>query len=451
MGAPLYERLSALAEKAALRMHMPGHKGKLSAAPELAGAAALDFTELADTGSLYEGTGPIAEAEALAAKAFGAGNALFLTGGATQGIQSAVFYAARRGRGILMDRGSHLSAYNACGLLRLDQRYLYPEAVPGFGCLGPVTPEMVREGLAESPAAAVLITSPTYYGVLSDVPAIAQLCREKDALLVVDAAHGAHLPFMKGFETVLKGADIAIVSAHKTLPALGQSALMLTGPGVDARQLRGISAIFGSSSPSYALMASMDAARAYMERGGAAEYERAAAAVRAIRGAVNARGVFRAFDGPGLDPLRLVVNTDAGGLSGLDSSRLLSGRFGIAAEMADLVNVVFIITGQDGPRELEKLSDALLALEGMAGGTALAELPAPPGAQARLTPGEAMLAPRELVPLNQAAGRVAGEHISVYPPGIPLLAAGEMIEQKHLAYLEKMSYNMNRPIETLKD
>ena len=225
---PLYDALRAFAAARPLRMHMPGHKGRPLPAPELAGLSALDFTELPPTGDLFSGGDAIEAAEALWAKVFRMAHCLFLTGGATQGVQAALALACRPGDAVLLDRGSHRSAYNALALLDLRPVYLERPWLPQAGVTGPVSPQSVEQALKTRPdIKTVCITSPTYYGVLSDLPALAAVCRAHGAVLVVDGAHGAHLPFLGNFD--LAAADLAVVSAHKTLPAPGQSALLLAG------------------------------------------------------------------------------------------------------------------------------------------------------------------------------------------------------------------------------
>lgn len=448
MGAPLLEGLRAFAEAQTLRMHMPGHKGSLPFLPELDGAARLDFTELAPTGNLYSGGGLIGRAEARFARAFSMENAQLLTGGATQGIFTALFYAARRGKKLLMCRGSHFSAYNACGLLGLEPSYLQQESILPFGCAAALTPEAVEKALEGENFSALLLTSPSYYGVLTPLAEIAEICRKRGTLLIVDGAHGAHLPFMEGFEQVFAGADIVISSAHKTLPALGQTALLLSGPGVDAGELRRASALFGTSSPSYALMASLDGAGAYMEGEGRGEYARAAESVREIRADINKNSTFSALDVEFSDPLRLVVNTARAGLSGHEAGEKLE-EMGVYVEMADGQSVLCIVTGQDRDGDLARLHRALRALEEQAPGAPL-PLPAPaPEAKRALSPAEGLWKGRESLPLSACAGRVAGAPVVIYPPGVPLIAAGEIIEEKHLAYLRGMRYNMNGSIEVL--
>lgn len=364
---PLYDALRAFAAARPLRMHMPGHKGRPLPAPELAGLSALDFTELPPTGDLFSGGDAIEAAEALWAKAFRMAHCLFLTGGATQGVQAALALACRPGDAVLLDRGSHRSAYNALALLDLRPVYLERPWLAEAGVTGPIDPAAVEAALKNRPdIKTVCITSPTYYGVLSDLPALAAVCRAHGAVLVVDGAHGAHLPFLGNFD--LAAADLAVVSAHKTLPAPGQSALLLAGgsrtagasprPTADAlasrcftqAELRWAASLTGSSSPSYVLMAALDVCRAYMEAEGAAAYRETAEAVAALRRHYPS---LTEGDAP-LDPARFVLRC-SGGFAAQERLEEL----GVWPEMADAGHVVFIPTCADGPEQFARLRAAL--------------------------------------------------------------------------------------------
>ena len=353
---PLYDALRAFAASGPLRMHIPGHKGRL-AAPELAAAAALDFTELPPTGDLFAGGDAIEAAEALWAAAFHMSACLFLTGGATQGVQAALALACRPGEAVLLDRGCHRSAYNALALLDLTPVYLERPWLAGAGVAGPVDPAAAEAALARHPEIrAVCLTSPTYYGVLSDLPALAAVCHAHGAALVVDGAHGAHLPFLGNFH--LAAADLAVASAHKTLPALGQSALLFAGgegfpPRFTQADLRRAASLTGSSSPSYLLMASLDLCRAYMEGEGAAAYRETAGRVAALRRHYPA---LTEADAP-LDPARFVLRCP----DGFAAQGALEG-LGVWPEMADSGHVVFVPTCADGPEEFARLRAALDAL-----------------------------------------------------------------------------------------
>ena len=442
---PLYDALRAFADARPLRMHMPGHKGRPLPAPELAGLSALDFTELPPTGDLFSGGDAIEAAEALWAKAFRMAHCLFLTGGATQGVQAALALACRPGDTVLLDRGSHRSAYNALALLDLRPVYLERPWLPQAGVTGPIDPAAVEAALKTRPdIKTVCITSPTYYGVLSDLPALAAVCRAHGAVLVVDGAHGAHLPFLGNFD--LAAADLAVVSAHKTLPAPGQSALLLAGasprPTADAlasrcftqAELRWAASLTGSSSPSYVLMAALDACRAYMEAEGAAAYRRTAEQVAALRCHYPS---LTEGDAP-LDPARFVLRC-SGGFAAQERMEAL----GVWPEMADAGHVVFIPTCADGPEQFARLR---AALDTLTPGDCPPFPPPPPLPEAVLTPRQALFSPREHLPLARAEGRVCAQQIAPYPPGVPVVAPGERICKKSIAYLDEIGYNTREDI-----
>lgn len=347
---PLYDALRAFAAQRPLRMHMPGHKGKSLPAPELAAIAAIDFTELPPTGDLFSGGGAIGAAEALWAKVFHMASCLFLTGGSTQGVHAALALACKPGETVLLDRGSHRSAYNALALLDLKPVYLERPWLASEGITGPISPSSVAQALEEHPEAKTLcITSPTYYGVLSDLPALAELMHRRGGVLVVDGAHGAHLPFLGNDH--LSAADLVVTSAHKTLPALGQSALLLAGERFPHAGLRRAASLYGSSSPSYPMMACLDLCRAWMEEEGAAAYRAAARQVAALR------RDYPSVSGPALDPARLVLRAP----DGFAAQAALEGM-GVWPEMADAGHVVFIPTCADTEEDFARLRAALDAV-----------------------------------------------------------------------------------------
>ena len=435
---PLYDALRALAGSHPLRMHMPGHKGRALPIPELGDYAALDFTELPPTGNLYEAGGPIEAAEALWARRMGMAHCLFLTGGSTQGVLSALTLTCPPGSTILLDRGCHRSAYNALALLDLHPVYLHRSPLPGESIQGPILPEQLEVALSqpEKPKT-VCITSPTYYGILSDIPALAAICHAHGARLVVDGAHGAHLPFLGN--TSLSAADLVVVSAHKTLPAPGQSALLLSSGDFPLSALRRAASLYGSSSPSYPMMAALDCCRAWMEETGAPLYRAASEQVAGLRRRLNALN--GAPDQ--LDPCRLVVPTGAGfALEGLLQQE------GIYPEMADAGHVVFICTCMDPPDDLARLGEAL--------GRLLPELPPPQTGQTQppppviaCSPRLARFSPSQPIPLEQAGGHIAASQVAPYPPGVPVIAPGERITKKTIAYLHKIGYNMEEAIQVV--
>ena len=423
---PLYHALTSFAAQNPLRMHMPGHKGR--PLPGLDSLAALDFTELPPTGNLFDGGGAIGAAEGLWAEVFHMDSCLFLTGGSTQGMLTALTLACRPGETVLLDRASHRAAYNALALLDLRPVYLERPWLARAGTAGPISPEMAARQLEAHPEIKTLcITSPTYYGVLSDIPALARLMEARGGTLVVDGAHGAHLPFLG--EYGLSAAHLLVVSAHKTLPALGQSALLFSNGAFSHADLRRAGSIYGSSSPSYAMMAALDLCRAHMLEGGGEAYRRTAAAVAALRGRFPA---LTEEDAP-LDPTRLVLCSP----DGFAAQAALEEQ-GVWPEMADRGHVVLIPTCADTPADLARLEGAL---EQAALGPCPA-MPAPPAPpEAVLTPRQALFAPRHTLPLEQTEGMVAACQVAPYPPGVPVVAPGERLDKKSIAYLKQIGYN----------
>lgn len=442
MNTPL---LNALLEHIRLRpapFHMPGHKGRMEGFEDLASMAALDVTELPDTGNLYAGEDVIAQAEELWARAWGFHHCQFLTCGSTQGLHAALLLAARRPGAMLVDRCSHRSVYYALGLWDRSPVYLMRRQDQVL------TPAQLEAGFAQLEQAgdrvgSVCITSPTYYGVLSDIPALARVAHDHGALLVVDAAHGCHLPFLG--QNPYLGADLVVTSAHKTLPVYGQGALLFSGGAFTPRDLRWAASVCGTSSPSYPIMASMDWARARLET------EAGAQALQELAGTVALlREEFGALAGPGLDPLRLTLAVDAIAADGYQVKEYLEGM-GVFPEMADRDHVVFLLSIQNTPQDLDRLRHALEAVRRAWSGVFGTPMPPldPPEPEVVLSPAQALTAPRYLAPLDQCEGLVCLEQVAPYPPGVPVIAQGERVTKKGLAYLREVGYNIQKDVYVL--
>ena len=432
MPTPLVDALRAYANLDPARFHMPGHKGKSLPLAELNAPASIDVTELTGTGNLYEPGEPFDTAQALWAARFGFEQCQFLTGGSTQGVHTGLALCCAPGDKILLDRSSHRSAFHAMALLDLRPVWLERPWRSRENLTGPVSRSEVERALCRHPdIKTVCVTSPTYAGVLSDVDAIARIVHAHGARLFVDGAHGAHLPFL-GLEP-FRGADGVVTSAHKTLPALGQTALLFVN-GFEPDRVRELASVFGTSSPSYPLMASLDGARDWMERRGTKEYGRAAARVADLREKFPS---LRPGDGLALDPSRFVLMVK----DGPAFAQALEQR-GIVPEMADRGHITFICTCQDDDAVFYRLEQALDELRPLMGNCP--PLPPPPLPEMALTPRQALFAPRETVELERSAGRVAAGQVAPYPPGVPVIAPGEKIEKKHLAYLDDIGYNIPR-------
>lgn len=437
MSTPLYDALRALNAQHTARFHMPGHKGQ----PHFPGfdeIFAIDFTEIYGTGNLYEAEGPIREAETLAAQHFHAADCHFLTGGSSQGVVAMLGAVCGDGGQVLLDRTCHKSAMHAAALFDLTPHFLFPDFLPYAGCGGVLHPEAVEASLQAHPeAAALMVVSPNYYGVMQPIRELAALCHRYGKKLLVDAAHGAHLDAAGCPNPVVLGADAAVVSAHKTLPALGQGAYLLCGAGINTDELRRYEAMCGTSSPSYPIMASLDLAREYLETH-AGEYAAAVRQVARLRRKYDGAAGLRALTGADapLDPLRLTISCT----NGLELSDTLYARFGVACEMADRHNLVCIVTPADLTENLSRLEQAL---DACAPGVPLAPsvFAAPPASVRRCSVRKALLSPGRPVPLTEAVGEVCARPITPYPPGIPLLWPGEEILAKHIEFLTERCYN----------
>ena len=429
MPTPLYDALKAYAAGSPARYHMPGHKGKYLPVPELADLAPLDITELPLTGNLYTAGAPFDEAQRLWAEVFGFDTCQFLTGGSTMGIHTGLTLCAKPGNRVLIDRGSHRAVFHALALLDLEPVYLERPWLTGENLIGPVSPEEVEQQLRQNPdIKTVCITSPTYAGVLSDIGAISSVVHAHGGRLFVDGAHGAHLPFL-GLDP-FSGADAAVVSAHKTLPVMGQSALLFAN-GFDPDLVRQRASIYGSSSPSYPMMASMDAARDWLlgEEGRHA-YRRTARHVLELREKFPSLG-----RGLPLDPCRLTLKVKDG-----PAFTKQMEEQGVYPEMEDGGHVVLICTAQDSGGDFFHLEQVLKELQDQMGDCP--PIPAPTLPKRVLSPRQALFAPNKTRPLKDCEGEVAAAQIAPYPPGVPVVAPGEQITKKELAYLREIGYNM---------
>ena len=427
MSTPLYDTLRSYAQGCPARFHMPRHKGSSLPIPELEFAALLDVTELPPTGNLYESGEPFDSAQSLWAARFGFEYCQFLTGGSTMGIHTGLSLLCRPGKRVLVDRNCHRAIFHAMALLDLEAVYLERLWLPEENLVGPVSPEAVEKMLDRCPdIKTVCITSPTYAGVLTDVEAIGRLVHARGGTLFVDGAHGAHLPFLN--LTPFRGADILVASAHKTLPALGQSALLFTN-GIDPERVRRMASVFGTSSPSYLILASMDGARAWLEGPGGEGYRRTAAKVGELRRKFPS--LKRRLD---LDPTRFTLNVKNGSVFA-DSLE----REGVWPEMEDGGHVIFICTPQDLKENFTRLEAALEKYRDLMG--PCPPVPAPPLPEQVLSLRQALFGETELLPLERCEGRIAACQMAPYPPGVPVVAPGERITKKELSYLMEIGYN----------
>lgn len=444
-----YDSLVEFSSSNPLRLCMPGHKGKWLPMAEWGALAPLDFTELPPTGNLYAGDDWLEEAQRLWAWDWGMGAAFFATAGSTQGIFTLLRCFTRAGDTVLVDRTCHKSVHHAMALFDLRPVWLYRDWDSDRAVSGPVEPAAVERAFEAHPGlTAVVVTSPTYYGVCSDLAALARICHAHGVRLIVDGAHGAHLPLvLPGEENCILGynpyqdCDGVTLSTHKTLPAPGQTAVVLAN-GVRLSDLRRASALTSTTSPSFPMLAALDCLRGWM-REHRGDYRKVAAAC------ADLRRQYPSLTGDHLDPCRLVLRAEDG--------YALEGRLqemGIYPEFADVCHVVCILTGADNERDLLRFKRALnlLGLKGASAKTRPAQLPPPPEPETVCSPRKAVFArEQKLLPLEQAEGRIAAQCVAPYPPGVPVLAPGERVTKKILAYLRDLCYDVTSAIMTIED
>ena len=442
----LLDRLTRYCASDALPMHMPGHKRNSDMLP-LPAPTAIDITEIDGFDNLHGAEDILLRCQQRAAQVFGAEETHFLVNGSTSGILAAITACVPRGGTLLMGRNAHKSALNAVTIGGIVPEYLYPEFLSASGISGAIRPDDVRAALeAGSDIRCVFITSPTYEGVISDIAAIARICHDHNALLIVDEAHGAHLGF-GGLpaSAIRSGADIVIQSVHKTLGSLTQTALLhVSGPRVDRDRLRKMLTVYQTSSPSYILMASIDECVCRMATDGSQLADAWLHRVSDFRENTDQLRHLHLLPTENclVDPSKIIISTLGANISGPQLQQRLREEFRIELEMAAGHYAIAMTGIGDTDATLRRLSDALLTID-----ATLSAAPALPPADPMLppvmclTPAEADWLPVEDVPVAEAAGRICAETVFAYPPGIPLIVPGEAVDGEHLLRLLRQKEN----------
>lgn len=428
ISTPICDFIDRYAAREPVRMHMPGHKGRA-----LTGCEWADITEIGGADSLYAPGGIIRESEKNAARLFGAGQTLYSTEGSSQCIRAMCYLAvlafAEKAPGvrpaILAGRNAHKAFLTAAALLDFDVVWLYPENSAYSLCRCDLSPGALSAALERTPnGAAVYVTSPDYLGNCADIGALALAAHEKGVPLLVDNAHGAYQAFLpENRHPMALGADLCCDSAHKTLPVLTGGAYLHIGRGAGPVFYSGARegmALFGSTSPSYLILRSLDQANRdlagdYPERLGAL-----AEALEGMKGRLRARGWGFAGD----EPLKVTLETKAFGYTGPEAAACLE-KAGVVCEYADPDYLVLMPAAESSGEDLRRAEGALAALQ---------RRPAlglgPPGlcVPERVMPiREAILSPRAVLPAEQAVGRVCGGLPAACPPAVSPVVPGERI------------------------
>ena len=425
MNTPVADFVQRYAKAGTARLHMPGHKGRC-----FLGCEPWDITEIHGADALYEAEGILAESEQNAAALFGSQRTCYSTEGSSQCIRAMLYLAvaASGSHTVVAARNVHRAFVSAAALLDLEIRWLWPEESRSLcGC--PISPAQLEETLNSlpEPPAAVYLTSPDYLGGMAEIPALAQICHQHGTLLLVDNAHGAYLRFLQpSLHPLDLGADLCCDSAHKTLPVLTGGAylhLSPTAPAQLAPLAKSALGLFGSTSPSYLTLASLDLCNRYLAEGYPQRLAEAVERLAELRERLTAAG-WRVEPS---DPLRVTVAAPRG-VTGQELAGQLR-RQGAECEYADRDFLVLMATPENTPEELAQAAAALGQCPGEANPP---QLPLARGERA-CSIRQAAFAPRETVDAAHSLGRVCGLPTVGCPPAIPIAVSGERITPEALA------------------
>lgn len=449
--APIHEALEQFRQMRVVPFDVPGHK-RGRGNPELTAflgqqCVSVDVNSMKPLDNLCHPVSVIREAEQLAAEAFGAAEAFLMVGGTTSAVQSMVLTACKRGDEIILPRNVHRSVINALVLCGAVPVYVNPEVNHRLGISLGMKLSQVEKAIQEHPnAVAVLVNNPTYYGICSDLRGIVKLAHEHGMLCLADEAHGTHFYFGKDLpvSAMEAGADMASVSMHKSGGSLTQSSFLLAGPNVHAGYVRQIINLTQTTSGSYLLMSSLDISRRNLALRGEEIFGKVREIAEYARAEINSIGGYYAF-GPEMingdsiydfDPIKLSIHTLDIGLAGIEVYDLLRDDYDIQIEFGDIGNILAYLSIGDRIQEVERLVSALAEIRrryqhdktGM-----LSQEYIDP--QVIVSPQEAFYAEKESLPILETKGKVCSEFVMCYPPGIPILAPGEMITEDILNYI----------------
>lgn len=460
---PLLDAIVEYTSERPAYFKIPGHRYEKGISPRWRqwtgdGIFRFDLTEAEGLDDLHHPEGVIKEAQELTAQVFGAEKSYFLVNGTTCGNEAMILACVKEKEKVLIARNAHKSVLMGLVFSGAVPVYMEPEYDEETGLYGSVLPETVEKALQENPdARAVFLVSPTYYGIASDIRRISHLCHEHGALLLVDEAHGGHLYFgdregktgelPEGVITL--GADLCAQSMHKVTGSLGQSSLLHVGSQrVDLGKLESALHLVQSTSPSYLLMTSLDAARYELAKNGKKMLEHTWDLARMARERINEiRGICcygRELNEKkffGIDTTRLVISGKELGIPGFELADRLYQEFRVGVELSDEKNIVAIVTYANEREDIERLIGALEKIAEQAYRDGIhplkEELPALPAPAPYIcSPREAYFGEKKRVLWKDARGKTAGEALVPYPPGIPLINPGEKLTDAIWEYME---------------
>ena len=450
--APIYEALERLRKMRVVPFDVPGHK-RGRGNPELARllgekCMSMDVNSMKPLDNLCHPVSVIRQAEELAAEAFGAAHAFLMVGGTTSAVQAMVLSVAKRGEKIILPRNVHRSVIGAMVLCGAVPVYVNPQCNDRLGIPLGMTVEDVKRAIEENPdAKAVLVNNPTSYGICSDIKTIVKMAHDHGMYCLADEAHGTHFYFSDQLpvSAMEAGADMAAVSMHKSGGSLTQSSLLLLGPNMSEGYVRQIINLTQTTSGSYLLLSSLDISRRNLALRGKETFEKVRSYAKYARAEINDIGGYYAFcreliNGNSVydfDVTKLAVHTLDVGLAGIEVYDLLRDEYDIQIEFGDFGNFLAYLSIGDRKQDIERLVSALAEISRRFGKEKVnlmtQEYVDP---QVAVSPQDAFYADKEKVELKDAPGRISGEFVMCYPPGIPILAPGERVTQEIREHIE---------------
>lgn len=448
---PIHKALEAQRINRLAHFDVPGHKGgrgnkelKRFLGDE---CLQLDMNSMKPLDNLCHPVSVIKDAQKLAAQAFGADESFFIVNGTTAAVQAMIMSVCKAGDKVIMPRNVHRSAINALVVCGAQPVYVNPGVNKDLGIPLGMSLSDVKKAMDENPEAkAIMVNNPTYYGICSDLRGIVKLAHERGMYVLVDEAHGTHFYFHDKLpvSAMEAGADMAAVSMHKTGGSLTQSSILLTRNTINADYVRQIINLTQTTSGSYLLLSSLDIARKNLSLHGKEMFEKTIQFANYARSEINILGGYYAFGEElvdhdavyAFDTTKLSVHTRDIGLAGIEVYDLLRDEYGIQIEFGDIGNILAIISGGDRNIEIERLISALSEIKRLyakdRAGLFDHEYINP---TIVMGPQQAFYGNKVMLPIEESEGRICGEFVMCYPPGIPILAPGEMITKDILAYI----------------
>ncbi|MFJ8260856.1 aminotransferase class I/II-fold pyridoxal phosphate-dependent enzyme [Rummeliibacillus sp. NPDC094406] len=445
---PLFETLVNYAKKKTTPFDVPGHKMGAQSSPlkNVLGEMTMkmDVNSMKELDLLSHPESVIKEAQQLAANAFGADHAYFLVNGTTSGILAMILATCKPDDVLIVPRNCHKSVMNGLILSGAKPVFIEPEVDVHFGISHGISVKNVEKTLSAYPEAkAILVTYPTYFGSMNDLRTICKLAHDRDVTVIVDSAHGAHLPFMPGqIDPLTAGADIVTMSMHKTGGSLTQSSILLLNEGrISAKKMQKTLNLLQTTSANYLLMSSLDVARHELALYGYEGYKALKPIVEKAIHEIEQNTCFEVLKNNYLknkcsqsyDWTKLVIRVNDCGLTGFEVYTLLKEKYQIQMELAEGYVVMAVITTADDENSLGKLVYALCEIEKHYGNKKpiySTNVTSKHVNKLMITPRDAHYAEHELVPIDMAKGKISADLLMIYPPGIPLVIPGELVSEE---------------------